>query len=114
MALYEIKISWYNHVSGSDSEIYSKRYTDLNTAKRKLLELVMSDENLDEEDAVCEISKDLLYAHCEGRRDYSDYYIQKTNIKVCTDKSSKVTDEELQKIINKNMNGYDSLQIQIV
>ena len=92
MELYEIKISWYNHISGSDSELYSEKYTDLNTAKRKLLELVMSDDNLYEEDAVCEISKDLMSAHCEGRRDYSNYLIQKTNIKVCTDEDSEVTD----------------------
>lgn len=98
MKLYEIKINIHNP-SENRSVKYAVSYTDLNTAKRMLLELVMNDENSLKEGAICEISKDLLSAYSECGKNRNFYFITEKNFKVCTDKSSKVTNEELQKII---------------
>ena len=113
--MYEIKFDWYNHISGHGSDVYETKYTNINAAKRQLLDMVLEDDNLYEEDAVCEIDKDLEYAKTTGRHDdYCEYYIRKIpTVKVDTSKVKKITEEELQKLINERKTENDTLIITV-
>lgn len=113
--MYEIKFDWYNHVSGHDSDVYETKFTNINTARRQLLDMVLDDDNLYEEDVVCTIDKNLEYAKTTGRHDdYCEYYIRKIpTVKVNTSKAKKITEEELQGLINERKSENDTLVITV-
>ena len=102
--MYEIRIDWHNHVSGYGSEIYVEKFIDINTAKRKLLDLTFKNENLFEENAKCEISKNFMKSYLSGGRDNCSYTIIETSLKICEEKSSEISKEELKEIIEENSN----------
>lgn len=103
--MYQISIESYNHVSGYDSYTYETMYKDLNMAKRKLVDLALDDENLFDEDATCEISKDMKFACCTGRHDdYTHYSIEIAGeFNICNDKASKLTKDELKELIDERL-----------
>jgi len=103
--MYQISIEYYNHVSGYGSYKYYTVYKDLNMAKRKLVELALADENLFDEDATCEISKNMDFAYCTGRHnDYSHYFIETIEkYNICNDKAAKLTKEEVKELIDERL-----------
>ena len=105
MTAYVIKIRDYNHVSGVDVSWDDTEYTNINTAKRRLVELALEDENLWEEDASAEISKDMKFARIEGRHDdYCEYTLEKVvRRKINEVISAKVTQKELQELIQERL-----------
>ena len=114
-SIYEITVEFYNHVSGYGSYTYETRYTDKETAKRKLVELALNDDNLFEEDATCEISKDLESARTTGRHDdYCEYYISEVEeLDICDEKAPRLSRNELEALIEERMNGEDTLKIKV-
>ena len=114
MELYEIKILWYSHYSGQHLISHEEQFTNINTAKRKLLELAMNDEALSQKDATLEISKDMMSAYCKGNdSDYTKFYIKQLNVNVCKDSSLQITEDELNKIITEKKNKNATLTVKI-
>lgn len=105
MTAYVIRIRCYNHVSGVDVSWDDTEYTNINTAKRRLIELVLEDENLWEEDAIVEISKDIDFARTEGRHDdYCEYTLEEVvRRKINEVISAEVTEKELQELIQERL-----------
>lgn len=105
MTAYVIKIRYYNHVSGVDVSWDDIEYTNINTAKRRLVELALEDENLWEEDASAEISKDMEFARIEGRHnDYCEYTLEEVvRRKINEVISAEVTEKELQELIQERL-----------
>lgn len=105
MTAYVIKIRDYNHVSGVDVSWDDTEYTNINTAKRRLVELALEDENLWEEDASAEISKDMEFARIEGRHnDYCEYTLEEVvRRKINEVISAEVTEKELQELIQERL-----------
>ncbi len=113
--MYEIRINDYNHVSGCDSYVYKTRYENINAAKRKLVELALEDENLYEEDSSCGISEDLMFARTEGRHnDYTEYEIKRiVRIQICKDKEDKLSERELDEMIEERIERNKTLTITV-
>lgn len=112
--MYEIKYDWYNHVSGYGGEVYETKFMNINAAKRQLLDMVLADDNLIEDDAICQIGKNLEYAKTIGGRDYCEYYIRKIpTVKVDTSKAKKVTEQELQELLSESKDENPMLTIEI-
>ena len=107
--MYEIQIEWSNHIAGYDSETYKTRYTNLETARRKLVELALDDDRLLEDNSRCVISKDIRHAMVyDGSRegDFCEYYINTIpKMDVCVDKSKKLTEKELKELIDERLDG---------
>lgn len=112
--MYKIVADCYIHGSGHDIFTCKEVYEDLNTAKRKLVEAVLKDTNLDEKDSTCIIYDDLKFARTEGGKDHTEYWIEKFNIKVCEDKSEPLSSDDLNKMICEKESENKTCKISII
>lgn len=111
--MYEIKISYYNHVSGYDTETADELYVNLNTAKRAMLKSLFEDDNIWDEDANVEIDDDLMSARVEGRHDdYTEFEIREADVLDVNETiSDEVTMDDINEMIASAKEDNDTLTV---